>query len=427
MGVVAFVLGGAMSAAGQTYEVSWWTVDAGGAQGQTGGLFLVDGTAGQPDAGGPFPGGGFSAHSGFWSVAGGASGTAADLAIAISDAPDPVAAGATLTYTVQVTNLGPGTSPAMSVQSTLPAAVTFVSSQPGPPTCVHLKGDVHCTFGSLTASAGVTVTIQAVVATSAAGTLTSTALVTGGSPDPVLANNVDDEATLVAARARGELAHGATLRADLAALPGPAADEDRYRLKQQPWASYEIVLDEASGDLGAASGPALERLAPDGVTILQSAAATGTGISRSLRWENDSSDAILDQVIRVRSLACGTDCGADDTYRLRTYETTARVPRFNNGGGQVTLLLLQNASTNAVSGRIHFWSVAGTLLVRWPIALSPRQPFVLNTAGVPGLAAAGGSITVSHDGRYGDLAGKTVALEPTTGLSFDSPLEVRPR
>ena len=31
-------------------------------------------------------------------------------------------------------------------------------------------------------------------------------------------------------------------------------------------------------------------------------------------------------------------------------------------------------------------------------------------------------VTVVHNGRYGDLSGKTVALEPATGFSFDSPM-----
>ena len=46
---------------------------------------------------------------------------------------------------------------------------------------------------------------------------------------------------------------------------------------------------------------------------------------------------------------------------------------------------------------------------------------VLNTATVPGANGIGGSVTISHDGRYGDLSAKTVALEPSTGFSFDSP------
>jgi hypothetical protein len=36
-------------------------------------------------------------------------------------------------------------------------------------------------------------------------------------------------------------------------------------------------------------------------------------------------------------------------------------------------------------------------------------------------------VTVVHDAPYGALAGKTVALEPSTGFSFDSPMLPRPR
>jgi hypothetical protein len=31
-------------------------------------------------------------------------------------------------------------------------------------------------------------------------------------------------------------------------------------------------------------------------------------------------------------------------------------------------------------------------------------------------------VTVLHDGAYGALVGKSVALEPATGFSFDTPL-----
>jgi hypothetical protein len=50
---------------------------------------------------------------------------------------------------------------------------------------------------------------------------------------------------------------------------------------------------------------------------------------------------------------------------------------------------------------------------------------VANTASLaPGQT---GSVTVSHDGPYGVLQGKAVAVEPATGFSFDSPLVYRPR
>jgi len=46
---------------------------------------------------------------------------------------------------------------------------------------------------------------------------------------------------------------------------------------------------------------------------------------------------------------------------------------------------------------------------------------------VPGVAGQSGSATVTHDGGYGDLVGKSVALEPATGFAFDTTLVLRPR
>ena len=58
-----------------------------------------------------------------------------------------------------------------------------------------------------------------------------------------------------------------------------------------------------------------------------------------------------------------------------------------------------------------------------PFTLAPRQLLVLPTQNLaPGVS---GSMTVAHDGSYGDLAGKAVAVEPSTGLSFDHPMVPR--
>jgi hypothetical protein len=122
---------------------------------------------------------------------------------------------------------------------------------------------------------------------------------------------------------------------------------------------------------------------------------------------------------------CTTPCGPDDVYRLRAAETTYSIPRFNNAGSQVTVLLLQNPADYAITGHIWFWTTSGTLLATQAFALPPKQTLVLNTATVAGLAGQGGTITISNDGRYGDLTGKTVALEPSTGFSFDSPMVPR--
>ena len=226
----------------------------------------------------------------------------------------------------------------------------------------------------------------------------------------------DDDATALSTL---ELTHGSRLTADLA-----GGTADFYRIGQSPRASYEVMLDGASAD--AVPGLRLERLAADNVSVLQSAAAVGTGTGLALRWQNASAAAVTSQHLRVSAPACGGGCGADDTYRLRAYETTARVPRFNNSGTQTTFLFVQNASSVPVSGRIDFWSTAGVLVASRPFAsLAPRALLVVNTTTLA--SGQGGTITIAHDGAYGALAGKAVALEPATGFSFDSPLQYRPR
>ena len=59
----------------------------------------------------------------------------ADLSIAVTDSPDPVLFGNTLTYTVTVTNLGPGNADGVRVRQSLPRDMIFVSSTPSQGIC----------------------------------------------------------------------------------------------------------------------------------------------------------------------------------------------------------------------------------------------------------------------------------------------------
>src|SRR3954464_6897794 len=52
----------------------------------------------------------------------------ADLTITKADSPDPVAVGSTLTYTLQVQNLGPDPATGVIVTDQLPKGVDFVSA-----------------------------------------------------------------------------------------------------------------------------------------------------------------------------------------------------------------------------------------------------------------------------------------------------------
>jgi reprolysin-like metallo-peptidase family M12B/Calx-beta domain-containing protein len=217
--------------------------------------------------------------------------------------------------------------------------------------------------------------------------------------------------------AGSELAHGTR---QVRTFDGP----DTFAIAQRAYSSYEVLVDEASGDVVPVG---LERIAADGTTVLQPSVAVGTGQARSLRWENSTSSDVLDQSVRVTSGDCTTNCGPDDTYRVRAWETTLAIPRFNNSGTQVTVLLLQNPTDGPITGNIYFWDATGAQVGTQPFSLAAKNLLVLNTATVAGANGVSGSLSVSHDGRYGELAAKSVALEPATGFSFDSPGIVRAR
>ena len=70
---------GVHAQSGGTFELTWFTVDGGGATALSGGTFELGGSAGQPDAG-ILNGGSYTLSGGFWLCATAAA-TSADIAV----------------------------------------------------------------------------------------------------------------------------------------------------------------------------------------------------------------------------------------------------------------------------------------------------------------------------------------------------------
>ena len=229
---------------------------------------------------------------------------------------------------------------------------------------------------------------------------------------------------------RNEITHGFSQVHDLGVQPGPVADQDWYAIQQQPWSSYEILCDGFTGDNSSGLSNSLQRVDPAG-TALQDSFSYGTslGFARSLRFKNDTSQSIANEYVRVANAPCGTSCDTADQYRIRAWETTIAVPRYNNAGSQLTVLIIQNpGGAFGVTGNASLWSTSGAPVTTVAFSVPPRNSTVINLATVNGGAANGtsGSITITNDGRYGQLAVKAVALEPSTGFSFDTPGQHKP-
>ena len=221
--------------------------------------------------------------------------------------------------------------------------------------------------------------------------------------------------------------HGAVQVHDLGVRPGPVADQDWYSISAEGRTSYEAVIDGLTGDTGGSLS--FQWLAADATTVLASGVFLGsascTTCTQSARFNNNSS-VVAPVFIRVQNPSCGTSCDSSDQYTFRLFETTYSIPRFNNSGTQITVLLIQNTAAYTVNANIHFWSPAGTFLGTSATAIPARGLTVLNTSSLGFAVGTGGSMTVSNDGRYGDLSGKAVALEPSTGFSFDTPMVPKP-
>jgi uncharacterized repeat protein (TIGR01451 family) len=122
---------------------------------------------------------------------------ASDLRLTLSDSPDPVTGGTTLTYTLAVANDGPDAATVVSVNQMLPAGVAFVGAAGSGWTCGESGGVVTCARPGLGVGAGPGIVVQ-VTPGPAAATLDSSATVSAAEHDPDPANNSDGETTTVA-------------------------------------------------------------------------------------------------------------------------------------------------------------------------------------------------------------------------------------
>ena len=120
-----------------------------------------------------------------------ASPTQADVAIVKTAAPQPVDQGATLTYTLQVTNNGPAVAQNVNVSDPLPSQVSFVFVSTTQGTCTQAAGTVSCSLGSVSVGGLVTITISTTAVTfSSSSLVVNTATVNSSTSDPNTSNNM---------------------------------------------------------------------------------------------------------------------------------------------------------------------------------------------------------------------------------------------
>jgi len=162
--------------------------------------------------------------------------------------------------------------------------------------------------------------------------------------------------------------------------------------------------------------------------------------SSVLNWIESGVDAERTRYLRVDANGA-VHTAADSQYTLQLRETTLYCPRYNNTGGQATVLIVQRVGVQDRDElapdcvwTADFYDRAYTQYghtlngsyngVPSVSSLGPNGMFVLATAlVVPGTS---GSIQIAHTCGYGRVQAKAVSVEPATGFTFDTTCSPRP-
>jgi uncharacterized delta-60 repeat protein/uncharacterized repeat protein (TIGR01451 family) len=121
-----------------------------------------------------------------------------DLAVTLTDSPDPVYVGGELTYTISVTNYGPGAATGVILNNQLPAGTTIISvNNPYGQVTTNINV-ISATLGTMPAGANAQITIKVKVAAQPGSIISNRASITALESDQNLANNEAIVKTVVA-------------------------------------------------------------------------------------------------------------------------------------------------------------------------------------------------------------------------------------
>jgi hypothetical protein len=246
--------------------------------------------------------------------------------------------------------------------------------------------------------------------------------------------DADGSGDNTAATTQNVLIHTAPAQThDLEDLPGPVTDQDWYVILQRAYRSYEVQVFDVT-DLTLFNNPqnppvanALTRRDAAGNTVVQdSVPLDPSGRTRTLRWYSTGDE---EQRILVSNGWTGNT--TNTRYSIKLYDTTLFCPRWNNAGTQVSVLIVQVTDPMVSSSTCHFdayfYDESGINVGGAGTDRGLHGMWVYPLSSYPLLAGKKGSAQIIHTCGYGGLAAKLVALEPSTGFSFDTPCTYLPR
>ncbi|MEO7099627.1 MAG: DUF11 domain-containing protein, partial [Luteolibacter sp.] len=257
----------------------------------------------------------------------------ADLAVTITDSPDPVNALGNLTYTITLTSTGPSTAVSPTVSLPLPANTTFVSaSAPGTWTttspAVGGVGTVTFSDVSLVSGGSATFTVVAKVDITVVNDsiLTGTATASSATTDPNPGNNSASTTTLAKS--------GADLQITLSDSPDPVIAGTNLTYTVQVANNGPLAAENVSiGDILPAGTTFVSLSAPAGWTATTPAVGTNGTVKITKALFANAGTATFTLVAKVAS-SVASGATLSDTATISS--TTVDIVPGNNSAATST-------------------------------------------------------------------------------------------
>ncbi|MDQ5844333.1 MAG: lamin tail domain-containing protein, partial [Acidobacteriota bacterium] len=261
----------------------------------------------------------------------------ADLGTTKTDAPDPVVTGSDVTYTIVVTNNGPGLAQSVVVTDNLPSDVTFVScGSTDSGVCGGSGNNRTVTFSSHASGASETIPLVATANGTGGTTITNTATVSSSTNDPVAANNSAQTTTTVANPPSADLS------ISKAGSPDPVA----------PGATLTYTLTVTNGGPDAAQSVGVTDSLSSDVTFVdcssdQGGVCGGTATSPTISFSSLANGATATMTIHV-TVSNSLTTGAVITNTASVSSTTADPASGNNSDSEDTTVQVPTATVTSV-------------------------------------------------------------------------------
>jgi uncharacterized repeat protein (TIGR01451 family) len=308
---------------------------------------------------------------------------AADLVLTNTAAPNPVAQGQDLNYTLTVTNLGPSTATSVTITDALPADVALVSAATTQGSCTNVGGTVFCNLGNLAVATNAVVIV--IVTPSTPGIITNTAFVFATTPDPNVTNN-----TAVAITAVNP---AADLSITKTGAPNPVLTSQHL--------TYTLVVTNLGPS--AASSVTITDALPAGVSVVSATATSGSCTNVGGLVTCSLGDLATNAAATVTIVGTATSASSITSItNTATVSSTAFDPTLTNDTAMAALTVY----LDSVGDGIPDW---------WRAQYFPNQPTNnVNGSMTNGLSCA----TCDADGTGQNNLFKYVAgLDPTNPAS----------